>query len=128
MIVSHRRIVCDVQSSNQPQISLHYILAFTHREYSRATLLSTIVSRLRGQPSSNQYEVPERCQPASTLNSSQLSTTTRRANATFVILARNSDLDGTLRSIRDIEDRFNRRYGYPYVFLNEVPFAAEFKK
>ncbi|KAG6848634.1 hypothetical protein H0H93_015320 [Arthromyces matolae] len=52
----------------------------------------------------------------------------RRANAAFVILARNSDLNGVLRSVRDIEDRFNRGRGYPYVFLNEVPFEDEFKK
>lgn len=51
----------------------------------------------------------------------------RRANATFVVLARNSDLDGIIRSIRDVEDRFNRKYNYPYVLLNEVPFTEEFK-
>ena len=51
-----------------------------------------------------------------------------RANATFVILARNSDLAGTVRSIREIEDRFNRRYRYPYVFLNDEPFDDKFKE
>jgi hypothetical protein len=53
---------------------------------------------------------------------------TRRANATFVMLARNSDLDGALRSVRDAEDRFNHRYGYPWVFLNEEPFSDDFKR
>ncbi|RXW14596.1 hypothetical protein EST38_g11261 [Candolleomyces aberdarensis] len=52
----------------------------------------------------------------------------RRANASFVILARNSDLAGTVRSIREIEDRFNRRYRYPYVFLNDQPFDDKFKE
>lgn len=52
----------------------------------------------------------------------------QRANATFVILCRNSDLNGAVRSIRDIEDRFNRKYRYPYVFLNEEPFTEEFKE
>ncbi|KAG2002385.1 alpha-1,2 mannosyltransferase KTR1 [Coprinopsis cinerea AmutBmut pab1-1] len=51
----------------------------------------------------------------------------RRANATFVILARNSDLAGTVNSIKEIEDRFNRRYQYPYVFLNDEPFDEKFK-
>lgn len=51
-----------------------------------------------------------------------------RANATFVILARNSDLAGTVISIREIEDRFNRRYRYPYVFLNDEPFDDKFKE
>lgn len=52
---------------------------------------------------------------------------TDRANATFVILCRNSDLQNTVKSIREIEDRFNRNYHYPYVLLNEVPFTEEFK-
>lgn len=51
-----------------------------------------------------------------------------KANATFVILARNSDIDGTVKSIRDIEDRFNHKYQYPYVFLNEVEFSEDFKR
>ncbi len=51
----------------------------------------------------------------------------RKANATFVILARNSDLDGTVRSIRAIEDRFNKYHDYPYVLLNEEQFTDEFK-
>lgn len=51
----------------------------------------------------------------------------RRANATFVILARNSDLEDAIGSVREIEDRFNRGRNYPYVFLNEEPFTEEFK-
>lgn len=49
-----------------------------------------------------------------------------RANATFVILARNSDLDGVIQSVRSVEDRFNHKYRYPYVFLNEEPFDDQF--
>lgn len=49
-----------------------------------------------------------------------------RANATFVILCRNSELDGVIQSVQSVEDRFNRDYGYPYVFLNEEPFNDEF--
>lgn len=50
----------------------------------------------------------------------------RRANATFVLLARNSDLEGVIDSVRSMEDRFNRKYKYPWVILNEEPFTAEF--
>lgn len=50
-----------------------------------------------------------------------------RANATFVTLARNSDLWEIVKSIRQVEDRFNRNYGYDWVFLNDKPFNAEFK-
>lgn len=50
----------------------------------------------------------------------------RRANATFVILCRNSDLWETIASIRQLEDRFNHQYNYPYTFLNDEPFSEEF--
>ena len=52
----------------------------------------------------------------------------RRANATFVMLARNNDMDSAVKSVREVEDRFNRKYHYPWVFLNEEPFTEEFKK
>ncbi|KAJ6540888.1 glycosyl transferase [Mycena vulgaris] len=52
----------------------------------------------------------------------------RRANATFIMLARNSDLQGALLSVRQLEDRFNRHYHYPYVFLNEEEFGEDFKR
>ncbi|EMR66661.1 putative alpha- mannosyltransferase ktr1 protein [Eutypa lata UCREL1] len=51
-----------------------------------------------------------------------------RMNATFVSLARNSDVWEIARSIRQVEDRFNRRYNYDWVFLNDKPFDATFKK
>ncbi|ODV79818.1 glycosyltransferase family 15 protein [Suhomyces tanzawaensis NRRL Y-17324] len=49
-----------------------------------------------------------------------------RENATMVMLARNLDLKGALESMRSLEDRFNRNYRYPWVFMNEVPFDQEF--
>ncbi len=52
----------------------------------------------------------------------------RRANATFVFLCRNSDINSVVSSVQQMEDRFNRRYHYPWVFLNEEPFTDEFKK
>ena len=51
-----------------------------------------------------------------------------RVNATFVTLARNSDLWEIARSIRQVEDRFNRNYNYDWVFLNDKPFDDDFKK
>ncbi len=52
----------------------------------------------------------------------------KRANATLLVLCRNSDLNGILTSIWEAEDRFNDKYRYPWVFLNEEPFTEEFKK
>lgn len=51
-----------------------------------------------------------------------------RMNATFVTLARNSDVWEIARSIRQVEDRFNHRFGYDWVFLNDQPFDDEFKR
>lgn len=51
-----------------------------------------------------------------------------RVNATFVTLARNSDVWEIARSIRQVEDRFNRNYGYDWVFLNDAEFDDTFKK
>lgn len=49
-----------------------------------------------------------------------------KENATLVMLVRNFELKGALLSMRLLEDRFNRHYKYPWVFLNEVPFDEEF--
>lgn len=51
-----------------------------------------------------------------------------KMNATFVTLARNSDIWEIARSIRQVEDRFNRKYGYDWVFLNDGDFDETFKK
>ncbi|KAI0148406.1 nucleotide-diphospho-sugar transferase [Xylariaceae sp. FL1272] len=50
-----------------------------------------------------------------------------RANAAFVVLARNKELDGVIQSIKSIERHFNRWYHYPYVFLNDGDFNQTFK-
>lgn len=51
-----------------------------------------------------------------------------KENACIYMLVRNSELHEALDSIRQIEDRFNRRYRYPWVFLNDDYFTEEFKK
>lgn len=52
----------------------------------------------------------------------------RKANAVFVVLARNSDLWPFLESMKQMEDRFNHWAHYDYVFLNDEPFTDEFKE
>jgi alpha 1,2-mannosyltransferase len=104
-------------------ISLHYILSFTHEGYGQATSLSN----LRGQwsaggppykiPVPEDYYVPDNFTAASG----------RRANAAIVMLARNTDLNGIIVSMKQMEDRFNKKFRYPYVFLNEEEFSSEFQ-
>ncbi|KAF8343559.1 glycosyltransferase family 15 protein [Amanita rubescens] len=51
----------------------------------------------------------------------------RKANAVIFILTRNSDLEGVVSSMKQLEDRFNKKFGYPYVFLNDELFNDEFR-
>lgn len=52
----------------------------------------------------------------------------RRANAVILMLARNSDLDGMIQSIRALEDRWNVHYTYPYVLLNDQEWEEHVKE
>jgi mannosyltransferase len=51
-----------------------------------------------------------------------------RANASFVVLARNQELEDVVRSVKSLERHFNQWYGYPWVFLNDEDFSEEFKQ
>lgn len=51
-----------------------------------------------------------------------------RANATFMSLVRNAELEGISETIKQIEQTFNHKFHYPYVFLNDQPFTDEFKQ
>ncbi|KAI8880642.1 glycosyltransferase family 15 protein [Backusella circina FSU 941] len=50
-----------------------------------------------------------------------------RVKAGFVVLVRNNELYQLRSSMRYLEDRFNKKYNYPWIFLNEEPFTEEFK-
>ncbi|OLL24335.1 Glycolipid 2-alpha-mannosyltransferase 2, partial [Neolecta irregularis DAH-3] len=50
----------------------------------------------------------------------------RRSNAAFISLCRNSELYQMAGSIRQIEDRFNKKFNYPWLFFNDEPFSEEF--
>jgi len=51
-----------------------------------------------------------------------------RVKATFVTLARNGDVYDIASSIRMVEDRFNHKFHYDWVFLNDVEFDERFKR
>ncbi|KZT22765.1 glycosyltransferase family 15 protein [Neolentinus lepideus HHB14362 ss-1] len=110
-------------------IALHSILSLTHSGYSQATSLSHLLGSSQARPTvpADYYEdiVPAYLNSSNNNNGHLL---TRKANATMLMLARNSDIDGAVRSVREVEDRFNRKFGYPWVFLNEEDFSEEFKK
>lgn len=49
-----------------------------------------------------------------------------RESAALVMLARNSELADARHTVASVEDRFNRWFRYPYVFLNDEPWDPEF--
>jgi alpha 1,2-mannosyltransferase len=53
---------------------------------------------------------------------------TGKANATFIILARNSNEAGLLSSLQQNEEKFNKKYNYPYIILNDEMFTEEFRQ
>lgn len=54
--------------------------------------------------------------------------TGRKERATFVTLARNGDLYSLLPAIKSVEDRFNHKFQYDWVFLNDEEFTDEFQR
>jgi hypothetical protein len=51
-----------------------------------------------------------------------------RINATILSLVRNSELEGMLQSMRDLERTWNSKFNYPWTFMNDEDFTEEFKR
>ncbi|KAL6120889.1 hypothetical protein NUSPORA_02302 [Nucleospora cyclopteri] len=51
-----------------------------------------------------------------------------KENAVILILCRNKEKDQMSATIKNFEERFNKKYRYPYVFLNDEEFTDEFKR
>jgi alpha 1,2-mannosyltransferase len=125
--VSQRSNLVADGSRQFQQISLHYILSFSHEEYGRATSFSNIKQKLSPSPGKPPYQNGVPAEYYDTVKENKPDPPERKANAAIVSLARNGDIDGIVFSMKQMEDRFNKRYGYPYVFLNEEEFSEDFK-
>lgn len=100
---------------------MHFIFTFSHEAYGNATSISRLVTSQKSAHNS------ERITPSEYFwDDNPTVIQDRRANAAIVMLARNSDLKGMMKSMKQMEDRFNKKFKYPYVFLNEEPFNEEF--
>jgi mannosyltransferase len=51
-----------------------------------------------------------------------------RSKATLLSLVRNSELEGMIDSMKDLEATWNHKFNYPWMFFNDEPFTAEFKR
>jgi alpha 1,2-mannosyltransferase len=103
-------------------LSLHLLLSYSHEGYSEATNYKKYLQKI------DVGKKPGGVVPSDYFKGSQGSQNTTRENAAIVILARNGDLQGVLDSMKQFEYMFNKKYGYPYVFLNEEDFSPAFKK
>ncbi|KAI0006044.1 glycosyltransferase family 15 protein [Russula compacta] len=105
-------------------LGIHFTLTVTHEAYGNATSISRLLNTGKASAQNAEVAIPE--QYHSPDNSTfELN---RRANAAIVMLARNGDIRGVVKSLKQMEDRFNKRFRYPYVFLNEEPFTDQFKE
>ncbi|KAF9053701.1 glycosyltransferase family 15 protein [Hymenopellis radicata] len=110
-------------------VSIHYILSMSFEGYGHVASLATLLDN-----SSPQDEPSTRFSSSLALGGPSIANsphyhsfnTTGKANATFVLLARNSDINGVAASMQSVEDRFNKHYNYPWVLLNDEPFTQEF--
>ena len=44
------------------------------------------------------------------------------------MLTSDREIDDALRVVGQVEDRFNRKFNYPWIFLNDRPFSEEFER
>lgn len=49
-----------------------------------------------------------------------------RVNATILSLVRNNELEGMLQAMGDLERTWNKKFNYPWTFINDEPFSKEF--
>lgn len=49
-------------------------------------------------------------------------------NAAIIALVRNNELREMSQSMRELEETFNRKFKYPWIFFNDEPFDDKFKR
>ncbi|KAH9847745.1 alpha-1,2-mannosyltransferase [Lenzites betulinus] len=103
------------------QITLHSVLRYSNRDYAHITAPANLTAHFHW-PTPELEPVIDNPSHETWING------TKRANAVLLMLVRNSELDQAMNSIKELEHRFNKRFGYPWVLLNEVPFTPEFKE
>lgn len=51
-----------------------------------------------------------------------------QGKAAIIALVRNSELREMSQSMRELEETFNRKFNYPWIFFNDEPFEDKFKR
>jgi len=104
---------------------MHFLLSYSNESYGKATSIGRLKpGTIFGDETDHTVKKPDSViyDPATDTN------TTRKANAALVVLARNNEWHQVVTSMKQLEQTFNKNFGYPWVFLNDEPFSDEFKK
>ncbi|KZV80307.1 putative mannosyltransferase [Exidia glandulosa HHB12029] len=116
-------------------IVIHLVLLNSHQGYSDAAAAqkqriadAVAYKPVPARPASTPAPNAERIGQEADFNASRAAFLDRKANAALVMLAREVDLEGVISTMKQVEDRFNRKFKYPWVFLNERPFSDRFIK
>ena len=118
-----------IAHSRNPQLALFSFTLYTPQEYNPIDSITTFISTHKAYQDllpAILTEGEERVEISA--DSAAAPPPHHLANATLFMLARNSDVDSAVNSVREVEDRFNRKHGYPWVFVNEEPFSDDFKR
>ena len=118
---------CDAHLRN-PQLALFSFVLYTPKEYNPVNSITTFMSTHKAYQNLVPGIAKGEEQVEISADTAAAPPPRHLANATLFMLARNSEVDSAVNSVRELEDRFNRKYGYPWVFLNEEPFSDDFKR
>lgn len=99
------------------------VVAILYNLYSSSELRKTLDDRL--QPKVEPVRVIQETEPNLQWPEDVLFQRNGTEKATMVMLVRNREIREALSSMRSVEDRFNRKFHYPWTFLNDKPFTKE---
>jgi hypothetical protein len=128
--VIHSRTPLQSLTSETPQIVFFSFTLYKRQEHNPVDSIATFISTHKAYENLVPTMLAEGGEQEVKINTDIAADPPLRhlANATLFMLSRNSEVDGAVNSVREVEDKFNRKYGYPWVFLNEEPFSDNFMR
>ncbi|KAG2054616.1 glycosyl transferase [Suillus hirtellus] len=123
-------IVCYFMAIGREEHSTSFRTLSTQWSTSKDSETVAVLDVKQTSETPSELSSSSKSKPSSTLGNPipQVSHPPHRANATLVMLARNTDLNGVISSVEQLEAKFNRKFNYPWVFLNDEPFSTDFKR
>lgn len=109
-------------------LSLFVFLLYTFTPSNSAEFLRSFSKQLGRGTYQDRRDPPVLGCPAEQYSTdSWLTRRVRKEKAAVLLLARDTDLEQLLPTLDNFEQRFNAKFRYPYVFLNDVPYSSSFK-